>query len=215
MPVKLRLQRFGKKGKPYYQIVAADIRSKRDGKYIERIGNYNPNTNPATINLNFERAVYWIENGAQPTDTCRAILKYRGVMMRHHLNRGVLKGALTQEQADAKFDKWLSEKDAIVQSKRDKLAKAKDEARRTMLKAETEVKEKRAADLAAKSAELAKEAEAARAAAEAAAAPAVEEVLVEETATESPAAEAKEEAPADEVKEEAPAAEAKEEPKAE
>lgn len=151
--LKLRLQRHGKKGKPFFHIVAADARSKRDGRIVERIGSYNPNTNPATIDINFDRALYWVQNGAQPSDTCRAILSYKGVLMRDHLNRGVLKGAHTQEQADAKFEKWLEEKNAKVQGKVDSLSSAESKRRADALKAEAEVNEKRKADQAAKLAE--------------------------------------------------------------
>lgn len=160
MAVKIRLQRHGKKGKPFYHIVAADARAKRDGKYIEKVGTYNPNVNPAVININFDRALYWVKNGAVPTDTCRAMLSYKGILMKDHLDRGVLKGALTQEQADAKFEKWMEEKGNKIQSKVDDLATKSAEATAAALKAETEVKEKRAADIAAKNAELAAEAEA-------------------------------------------------------
>ena len=106
MPVKIRLQRHGKKGKPFYWIVAADARAKRDGRYLEKIGTYNPNTNPASVSINVDSAIKWLENGAQPTNTARTLLSYRGVMLKHHLNGGVRKGALTQEEADAKFDAW-------------------------------------------------------------------------------------------------------------
>ena len=110
MPTKIRLQRHGKKGKPFYQIVAADARAKRDGKFIEKLGIYNPNTNPATIEIDFEKTLQWVKSGAQPTDTMRAILSYKGVLYKDHLDRGVAKGAHTQEQADAKFEQWLNEK---------------------------------------------------------------------------------------------------------
>lgn len=172
MPLKLRLQRHGKKRKPFYHIVAADSRAPRDGKFVEKVGTYNPNTNPATIDLNFDRAVHWLTVGAQPTDTCRAILSYKGAMHRVHLNKGVAKGAMTQDQADAKFDKWMSEKEAKVNAKKDGLAKAAADQAAAALKAETEIKEKRAAEYAAKNAELA--AEAAKAAEEAAATDATE-----------------------------------------
>ena len=102
MSVKIRLQRHGKKGKPFYWVVAADARAKRDGKFLEKIGTYNPNTNPATIDLDIEKAAQWLYNGAQPTDTAKAILSYKGALLKHHLNGGVRKGALTQEQADTK-----------------------------------------------------------------------------------------------------------------
>ena len=126
MPVKIRLQRHGKKGKPFYWIVAADARAKRDGKYLEKLGTYNPNTNPAQINLDVDGSVQWLQNGAQPTDTARAILSYKGVMMKNHLAGGVRKGALTQEQADAKFNAWLEGKGNAVEAKKATLADAKD-----------------------------------------------------------------------------------------
>ncbi|WP_306349839.1 30S ribosomal protein S16 [Flavobacterium sp. '19STA2R22 D10 B1'] len=152
MPVKIRLQRHGKKGKPFYWIVAADARSKRDGKFLEKIGTYNPNTNPATIDLNLDNAVQWLHNGAQPTDTARAILSYKGALLKHHLDGGVRKGALTQEQADAKLATWLDEKTGKVDSKKDGLTKAQADARAKALAAEKEVNEKRIA--AAKQAEV-------------------------------------------------------------
>lgn len=117
MPTKIRLQRHGKKAYAFFHIVVSDGRTPRDGKFIEKIGTYNPNTNPATIEIDMDSAFNWIKDGAQPTDTCRAILSYKGVMMRHHLHRGVAKGALTQEQADAKLAKWMEEKEAKVESK--------------------------------------------------------------------------------------------------
>ncbi|RYD71205.1 MAG: 30S ribosomal protein S16, partial [Sphingobacteriales bacterium] len=151
MSVKIRLQRHGKKGKPFYWVVAADARSKRDGKYLEKIGTYNPNTNPATVDLNLDAAVKWLHNGAQPTDTARAILSYKGALLKHHLEGGIRKGALTQEQADEKLAKWLDEKSGKVTAKSDNLSKAKADARAAALKAEKEVNEGRIA--AAKQAE--------------------------------------------------------------
>ena len=145
MPVKIRLQRHGKKGKPYYWIVAADARSKRDGKYLEKLGAYNPNTNPATIELNLDGAVTWLQNGAQPTDTARAILSYKGALLKNHLVGGVKKGALTEEQAEAKFNAWLDEKAGIVDAKKDGLAKAKADAKAKALEAEKAVNEARTA----------------------------------------------------------------------
>ena len=115
MPVKIRLQRHGKKGKPFYWIVAADARSKRDGRYLEKLGTYNPNTNPATVEVKLDNAVNWLEKGAQPTDTARTLLSYRGVMLKHHLNGGIRKGALSQEEADKKFVAWLEEKEAVAE----------------------------------------------------------------------------------------------------
>jgi len=145
MPVKIRLQRHGKKGKPFYWIVAADVRSKRDGKLLEKIGTYNPNTNPATINLNIDDAVKWLQNGAQPTDTARAILSYKGAMLKNHLAGGVRKGALTEEQAEEKFNAWLEEKAKLVSSKEANLAKAKSDAKAKALEVEKEANEKRKA----------------------------------------------------------------------
>ena len=190
MSVKIRLQRHGKKGKPFYWIVAADARSKRDGKFLEKLGTYNPNTNPATIDLNLDQAVQWLHNGAQPTDTARAILSYKGALLKHHLDGGVRKGALTQEQADAKLAAWLDEKAGKVTAKKDGLAKSKEEAKAKALKAEKEVNEKRAN--AAAEAAKAQEAEA------------VAEETAEETVEEVVAEVATEEVP---TTEEAPAAE--------
>lgn len=188
MSVKIRLQRHGKKGKPFYWIVAADARSKRDGKFLEKLGTYNPNTNPATIDLNLDQAVQWLHNGAQPTDTARAILSYKGALLKHHLDGGVRKGALTQEQADAKLAAWLDEKAGKVTAKKDGLAKSKEEAKAKALKAEKEVNEKRAN--AAAEAAKAQEAEAV---AEETAEETVEEVVAEVATEEVPATE---EAPA-------------------
>ena len=177
MSVKIRLQRHGKKGKPFFWIVAADSRAKRDGKFLEKIGTYNPNTNPATIDLNLDGAVQWLHNGAQPTDTARAILSYKGALLKHHLDGGVRKGALTQEQADAKLAAWLDEKAGKVDAKKDGLSKAQAEAKAKALKAEQEANEKRIAAQAeaAKAEEAAEETteEVAEAATEEA--PAVEE----------------------------------------
>jgi len=145
MPVKIRLQRHGKKGKPFYWIVAADSRAKRDGKYLEKLGTYNPTKNPAIIELDVDGAVKWLENGAQPTDTARAILSYKGAMLKKHLNGGVAKGALTEEQAQAKFDAWLQEKDAKIQAKRDGLAKDKADAKAKIFEAEKAINESRVA----------------------------------------------------------------------
>lgn len=145
MPVKIRLQRHGKKGKPFYWIVAADSRAKRDGKYLEKLGAYNPNTNPATIELDLDGAVKWLENGAQPTDTAKAILSYKGALLKKHLAGGVKKGALTEEQAEAKFNAWLEEKAAKVQAKADGLSKADADAKAKALEAEKAVNEARIA----------------------------------------------------------------------
>jgi small subunit ribosomal protein S16 len=149
MPVKIRLQRHGKKGKPFYWVVAADARAKRDGKFLEKLGIYNPNTNPATIELDIDSTVKWLQNGAQPTDTAKAILSYRGVLLKHHLLGGVRKGALTEEQAEEKFNTWVSEKEEAIADKVGGLDKVKSDARVAALKAEKEVNDKRAAEAAA------------------------------------------------------------------
>ena len=154
MPVKIRLQRNGKKGKPFYWVVAADARSKRDGKYLEKIGTYNPNTNPATIDLNIDIAVQWLHNGAQPTDTARAILSYKGALLKHHLDGGIRKGAITQEQADAKLVAWLEEKAGKVDAKKLGLTKEQAEAKSKALKAEQAVNAKRLAAAAQAEADL-------------------------------------------------------------
>lgn len=152
MPTKIRLQRHGKKASAYFHIVVADGRAPRDGKFIEKIGTYNPNTNPATIDLDLDKAFDWVKKGAQPTDTCRAILSYKGVIYRNHLYRGVLKGALTQEQADAKLAKWMEEKQAKIENKKSKLADAQSSSAKARLAAEAKAKEAKAAKIAAKAA---------------------------------------------------------------
>ena len=205
MPVKIRLQRHGKKGKPFYWVVAADARAKRDGRYLEKIGTYNPNTNPATVNINVDTAIKWLENGAQPTDTARTLLSYRGVMLKHHLNGGVRKGAHTQEEADAKFEAWATEKEAKIQAKVEGLTKAEVDERAKALAAEKEVNEKRIADAKAVEEEAIAAEAAAKAEAEA-------EAAAEEATEEAPAAEeATEDAAEDAPAAEAPAAEATEE----
>jgi small subunit ribosomal protein S16 len=150
MPVRIRLQRHGKKGKPFYWIVAADSRSKRDGRYLEKLGIYNPNTNPATVELDVEGAVKWLQNGAQPSDTARTLLSYKGAMIKHHLNGGVRKGAFTQDEADKKFTAWLEEKQAKIQTKIDSLDKDKAKDLAMRLESEKAVNQKRIADLLAK-----------------------------------------------------------------
>ncbi len=145
MPVRIRLQRHGKKGKPFYWIVAADVRAKRDGKFLEKLGTYNPNTNPATIDLKIDNSVKWLQNGAQPSDTAKKILSYKGVLLKHHLLGGVAKGALTEEQAEEKFTAWLEEKGKSIAVKTDGLDKAKADARSKALEAEKEVNDKRIA----------------------------------------------------------------------
>ncbi|MEN8187774.1 MAG: 30S ribosomal protein S16 [Bacteroidota bacterium] len=175
MPVKIRLQRHGKKGKPFYWIVAADSRSKRDGKMLEKLGTYNPNTNPASIDLNVDGTVKWLQNGAQPTDTAKAILSYKGAMLKNHLAVGVRKGALTEEQAEKKFNAWVEEKEAKIEAKKSKLAKAKDDAKAKVLDAEKEINEKRKAAVEEAENERVKAEADAKAAEEAANAPEVEE----------------------------------------
>ena len=194
MPTKIRLQRHGKKRYAYYHVVVADARAPRDGKFIEKLGTYNPNENPARIDINFDRSLYWVKEGAQPTDTVRALLSYKGVLHKDHLDRGVTKGALTQDQADKKFEAWMKEKEAKVDGKKDGLAKAADADAKARLAAETEVKNKRAAEVLAKQSELAAALQAEadeKAAAEAPAENAAEEVT-EEAAPEAKAEEKKE-----------------------
>lgn len=136
MAVKIRLARRGRKKMAIYDVVVADARAPRDGRFIEKLGTYNPNTDPASININNERALKWLLNGAQPTDTVKAMLSYRGVLLKKHLQIGVLKGAISQEEAEAKFEAWKASKDATIGGKVDKLTKAKEEARQKALEAE-------------------------------------------------------------------------------
>lgn len=216
MPVKIRLQRHGKKGKPFYWIVAADARSKRDGRYLEKLGTYNPNTNPASIDLNIDASVTWLDHGAQPTETARRILSYKGVLMKHHLKGGVRKGALTEEQAEKKFQEWMDEKAQKVAAKSEGLEKEKAEARAKALQAEKELNEKRAKAAAEAEAAVAAEAEAAAAPAaeapqaEGEVAPEAEAAAPEEAAPEAEVAEkqAEDKAPEAEATPEAPAEEA-------
>ena len=184
MPVKIRLQRHGRKARPYYHIVIADSRAPRDGKFIERIGSYNPNTNPATVDLKFDRALYWLNVGAQPTDTTRNILSREGVLMMKHLEGGVKKGAFSQEEAEKRFEAWKATNEKNINKTKEQLEAEKQTAIKERLKAEQEVNKAKAKELAEKRAE---EQAAKDAAARAAAAPAVEEVA--EEATETPAAE--------------------------
>src|SRR6202012_2533927 len=185
MATKIRLQRHGKKGKPFYYIIVADARAPRDGRFIERLGSYNPNTNPATIDINFDKTLDWVNSGAQPTDTCRAILSYKGVLYKKHLEGGVKKGAITEDQAAEKFQAWLDHKDNKISGKKDSLSTAKADARKAALAAEAKKKEDKAAAIAAKNA------------------PPVEEVEVaEEEEAEAPVAEAETEAPATEAADE-------------
>ncbi|MDY3318104.1 30S ribosomal protein S16 [Riemerella anatipestifer] len=143
MSVKIRLQRHGKKGKPFYHIVVADSRAKRDGRFIQKLGTYNPITNPATIDLDVNAAVDWLNKGAQPTDTARAILSYKGALYKKHLLGGVAKGAFDEAEAEKRFNAWLEEKEAKVQGKKENLAKSKEEAKKAALEAEQKVSEAR------------------------------------------------------------------------
>ncbi len=181
MAVKIRLARHGKKGFAFYHIVVADSRSPRDGKFIEKLGTYNPNTNPASIELNFDHALSWLQKGAQPTDTAKSILSREGVLMKKHLLGGVKKGAFTMEVAEERFNKWLAGKEANEGAKLQKLADSKKAAAAARLAEETKVKEAKAAAIAAKRAEA--EAAAAAEAAEAAVAAETEEAVAEPEGT--------------------------------
>ena len=158
MPVKMRLTRHGRKRYAYYHIVIADSRAPRDGRYIERIGMYNPNTNPATIDLDFDKAYDWLTKGAQPTDTVRAILSYKGVLYKKHLMAGVKRGAFDEEEAQRRLEKWLAEKEAKIQAKKESIEGEVSAKTKKFLEAETKKKEEKAAAIAAKNAELAEEA---------------------------------------------------------
>jgi small subunit ribosomal protein S16 len=190
MATRIRLQRHGKKSKAFFHIVAADSRSKRDGKFIEKIGTYNPNTNPATIEINFDAAIKWVQVGAEMTDTARAIMSYKGVLYKNHLLNGVKKGALTADQVEAKFNQWLADKDAKITGKQDNLAKnaASDKAAR--MKAEADANAAKAKAIEEKNT------------------PEVEEVAAEESATDEVVAESEAaEVVAEEVPAEEPATE--------
>lgn len=153
MPVKIRLQRHGRKGYAYYHIVIADSRAPRDGKFIERIGSYNPNTNPATIDLKFDRALYWMQTGAQPTDTTRNILSDEGVLLKKHLLEGVKKGAFDEAEAEKRFAAWKTSKDSKVSKTKEQLSAEKQAAAKARQKAEEEVNKAKAAEVAKKKAE--------------------------------------------------------------
>ena len=168
MPARIRLQRHGKKNQPFYHIVVADGRAPRDGKFIEKLGTYNPLTNPATIELNFDSAVNWVKNGAQPSDTVRRILSYKGVLLRRHLQIGVEKGAISQEQADVRFNEWLQAKEARIASKKSDIENDARNTRKARLEAEKKANETKAAAVAAKRQAAAEAEAAAKAAAEAA-----------------------------------------------
>ncbi len=200
MSVKIRLQRHGRKKSAFFHIVVADSRAPRNGKFIEKLGIYNPNTNPATIDLNFDSTLNWVQKGAIPSDTCRAILSYKGVMMKHHLLNGVSKGAHTAEQAEERFNAWLSEKTEKISAKETSLGDAKQSKRLADLARETKISQERAAKIAERNAPVIEEATAEEAAAEVSAkATETVETAAEEvknTAEETPAADA----PAEEAK---------------
>jgi len=155
MAVKIRLARKGRKKLAFYHVVVADSRSPRDGRYIEKIGSYNPVTNPATIELDFDKALGWLQNGALPTDTCRAILSYKGVMMKKHLLEGVKKGAFDETEANRRFDEWMKQNDAKIEAKKSNLEKSSDDELSKKLKEEKRVNDARSARLAKKNADLA------------------------------------------------------------
>jgi small subunit ribosomal protein S16 len=205
MPVRIRLQRHGKKGKPIYWIVAADSRAKRDGRYLEKLGIYNPNTLPATVELNLDRAVDWLQNGAQPSDTARNLLSEHGAMLKNHLINGVHKGALTEDDVNAKFEAWLKDKESKNESVQKKIDSEAEKSRAAAIAAEKEVSAKRKEAAAAAIAEA--EAQEAPAAEEAPAEEAAPEAQVQEEAPAAEEAPAEEAAPEAQVQEEAPAAE--------
>jgi small subunit ribosomal protein S16 len=185
MATRIRLQRHGKKGKPFFHLVAADSRAKRDGKFIEKLGTYNPTANPAVIDINFERTLSWVQTGAEMSDTAKAILSYKGVLFKNHLIKGVAKGALTMEQVEEKFNAWLAAKEAKIEGKKDGLVKNAEQERVARLKAEEAANAAKAAELAAKNA------------------PVVEEVVEEEVVAEEAAEEAAEESTEETANEEA------------
>lgn len=187
MPAKIRLQRHGKKGQPFYHIVIADGRAPRDGRFIEKIGTYNPVTVPAEISLNFDKALDWLNKGAQPTDTVRSILSKKGVMLKKHLMIGVQKGAMTAEQAEVKFQTWMKEKEAKLASEIKAKAEKKKADQKARLEAESKVNAARAEAIAKKQAELAAQAAAAAAAENAEEAPAEEAPAAEAPAEETQA----------------------------
>ena len=188
MATRIRLQRHGKKGKPFFHLVAADSRAKRDGKFIEKLGTYNPTANPAVIDINFERTLSWVQTGAEMSDTAKAILSYKGVLFKNHLIKGVAKGALTMEQVEEKFNAWLAAKEAKIEGKKDGLVKNAEQERVARLKAEEAANAAKAAELAAKNAPVVEEV--------------VEEEVVAEEVTEEAAEESTEETANEEAQEE-------------
>jgi small subunit ribosomal protein S16 len=183
MAVKIRLAKKGRKKLAYYHIVVADSRSPRDGRYIEMIGMYNPLTNPATIELDFDKALGWLQNGALPTETCRAILSYKGVLMKKHLLEGVKKGAFDDTEATRRFEDWMKQNEAKIEAKKSGLEKSQDDELEKRIASEKKINEARAARLAKRQAELAAKAEAES---QPEAAPAEEQALAEDKA-EAPA----------------------------
>ena len=184
MATRIRLQRHGKKGKPFFHLVAADSRAKRDGKFIEKLGTYNPTANPAVIDIDFEKTLNWVQSGAEMSDTAKAILSYKGVLFKNHLIKGVAKGALTMEQVEERFTAWLAAKEAKIEGKKDGLVKNAEQERVARLKAEEAANAAKAAELAAKNA------------------PVVEEVVEEEVVAEEAAEESTEETANEEAQEE-------------
>jgi small subunit ribosomal protein S16 len=206
MATKIRLQRHGKKGKPFFHLVAADSRAKRDGKFIEKLGTYNPTANPAIIDIDFENTLKWVQTGAEMTNTARAILSYKGVLYKNHLLNGVTKGALTAEQVEERFTKWVADKESKIQNKKDGLAKNAVAEKIAKQKAEEEANAAKAAEVAAKNAPEVEE-------------PTAEETTIEEQAEElstEETSEQTEEVSVEETRtEEAPASETTEEESAE
>ncbi|MCK4406949.1 MAG: 30S ribosomal protein S16 [Bacteroidales bacterium] len=205
MPARIRLQRKGKKGKPFYHIVIADGRAPRDGKFIEKIGTYNPLTKPADIKLNVDKAVDWLNKGAQPSDTVKTILSYKGVLYKNHLLKGVKKGAITEEQAEAKFQAWLTEKEAKITGKIKETELAVKDDSKKRLEAEVKINEARAAEIAKKKAKEIAEKAKANEVAEPDEAEAITETKAEETKPEEQIQETSEKV--EEVKEEPKTAE--------
>lgn len=188
MSVKIRLSRHGKKNYAFFHILATDVRAPRDSRFIELLGSYNPNTNPATIILDVDRALYWLQNGAQPTTTARRLLSYKGVLLKKHLQEGVKKGAITQETADARFNAWLAEKESKIAKKKEGIIASKEDAKKAAVEAENKVNVARAEEIAKRKAE-AEKAAAAQAKEEAAEEAAPADATVETSASEAPVAE--------------------------
>lgn len=185
MAVKIRLARRGRKKRAIYDVVVADARAPRDGKFIEKLGSFNPNHDPAIIDINVDRAFKWVMDGAQPTETAKKLLSTKGVLLKKHLQVGVNKGAITQEDADKKYEAWVADKEGSIQQTVDSLNAAKDADKKARLEAEAKVNTARAEELAKKQSELIAAEEAAKAAAEAEAS----EEASEEAPAEEPAAE--------------------------